>query len=34
MVTESEVPSAVLAILAVRGLTGADIDLSVGMVAR
>jgi NAD(P)-dependent dehydrogenase (short-subunit alcohol dehydrogenase family) len=33
MVTEDEVGQAVLAILAVPGLTGADIDLSAGMVA-
>lgn len=34
MVTESEVAAAVLAMLAMPGLTGADIDLSAGMVAR
>jgi NAD(P)-dependent dehydrogenase (short-subunit alcohol dehydrogenase family) len=34
MVTEAEVASAVLAMLAMPGLTGADIDLSAGMVAR
>jgi NAD(P)-dependent dehydrogenase (short-subunit alcohol dehydrogenase family) len=34
MVTESEVAGAVLAMLAMPGLTGADIDLSAGMVAR
>jgi NAD(P)-dependent dehydrogenase (short-subunit alcohol dehydrogenase family) len=34
MVTEAEVASAVLAILAMSGLTGADVDLSAGMVAR
>ena len=34
MVTEGEVASAVLAMLAMPGLTGADIDLSAGMVAR
>jgi NAD(P)-dependent dehydrogenase (short-subunit alcohol dehydrogenase family) len=34
MVTESEVASAVLAMLAMPGLAGADIDLSAGMVAR
>lgn len=34
MVTEEEVAAAVLAMLAMPGLTGADIDLSAGMVAR
>jgi NAD(P)-dependent dehydrogenase (short-subunit alcohol dehydrogenase family) len=34
MVTESEVAAAVLAMLAMPGLTAADIDLSAGMVAR
>lgn len=34
MVTEEEVASATLAILSMRGLTGADIDLSAGMIAR
>ena len=34
MVTEAEVASAVLAMLAMPGLTAADIDLSAGMVAR
>lgn len=34
MVTESEVAAALLAMLAMPGLTGADIDLSAGMVAR
>ena len=34
MVTEGEVAAAVLAMLAMPGLTGADIDLSAGMVAR
>ncbi len=34
MVTEDEVASAVLAMLAMPGLTAADIDLSAGMVAR
>jgi NAD(P)-dependent dehydrogenase (short-subunit alcohol dehydrogenase family) len=34
MVTEQEVGAAVLAMLAMPGLTGADIDLSAGMVAR
>jgi NAD(P)-dependent dehydrogenase (short-subunit alcohol dehydrogenase family) len=34
MVTEKEVAAAVLAMLAMPGLTGADIDLSAGMVAR
>ena len=34
MVTEDEVAEATLAILRMRGLTGADVDLSGGMVAR
>jgi NAD(P)-dependent dehydrogenase (short-subunit alcohol dehydrogenase family) len=34
MVTEAEVAAAVLAMLAMPGLTAADIDLSAGMVAR
>lgn len=34
MVTETEVAAALLAMLAMPGLTGADIDLSAGMVAR
>jgi NAD(P)-dependent dehydrogenase (short-subunit alcohol dehydrogenase family) len=34
MVTEGEVASAVLAMLAMPGLTGADVDLSAGMIAR
>ena len=34
MVTEEEVASAVLAMLAMPGLCGADVDLSAGMVAR
>jgi NAD(P)-dependent dehydrogenase (short-subunit alcohol dehydrogenase family) len=34
MVTEDEVAAAVLAMLAMPGLCGADIDLSAGMVAR
>ena len=34
MVTEAEVAAAVLAMLAMPGLTGADVDLSAGMVAR
>ena len=34
MVTESEVAAAALAMLAMPGLTGADVDLSAGMVAR
>lgn len=34
MVTEAEVGEAVTAMLRMRGLCGADIDLSAGMVAR
>jgi NAD(P)-dependent dehydrogenase (short-subunit alcohol dehydrogenase family) len=34
MVTEEEVADAALAMLGLRGMTGADIDLSAGMVAR
>jgi hypothetical protein len=34
MVEEDEVGAAVVAMLAMPGLTGADIDLSAGMVAR
>jgi NAD(P)-dependent dehydrogenase (short-subunit alcohol dehydrogenase family) len=34
MVTEDEVGAAVLAMLAMPGLCGADIDLSAGMIAR
>jgi NAD(P)-dependent dehydrogenase (short-subunit alcohol dehydrogenase family) len=34
MVTEAEVAEAALAILGMRGMTGADLDLSGGMVAR
>jgi hypothetical protein len=34
MVTEDEVGQAVVAMLAMSGLCGADIDLSAGMVAR
>jgi NAD(P)-dependent dehydrogenase (short-subunit alcohol dehydrogenase family) len=34
MVTEEEVASAAVALLGMRGLTGADLDLSGGMVAR
>ncbi|WP_308819425.1 SDR family NAD(P)-dependent oxidoreductase [Pseudonocardia alni] len=34
MVTEDEVGDAVVAVLAMRGMTGADIDLSAGMIAR
>jgi NAD(P)-dependent dehydrogenase (short-subunit alcohol dehydrogenase family) len=33
MVTEDEVGSAVVAMLAMRGMTGADVDLSAGMIA-
>jgi hypothetical protein len=34
MVTEEEVGQAVIAMLAMPGLCGADIDLSAGMIAR
>ncbi|MEU9841327.1 hypothetical protein AB0C69_19115 [Actinomadura sp. NPDC048032] len=34
MLTEEEVAAAVVAMLTMPGLTGADIDLSAGMVAR
>jgi hypothetical protein len=34
MVTEDEVAAAVLAMLVMPGLCGADIDLSAGMIAR
>jgi hypothetical protein len=34
MVTEAEVGAAVVATLNMPGMTGADIDLSAGMVAR
>ena len=34
MVEEDEVGAAVIAMLAMPGMTGADIDLSAGMVAR
>ena len=34
MVTEDEVAQAVIAMLSMPGLCGADIDLSAGMIAR
>jgi hypothetical protein len=34
LLDEAEIAEAVLAVLAMRGLTGADLDVSGGMVAR